>query len=61
MQQQFSSSSAMDEKTDLVVRLLEGLWLELERDPVLAASNAEQRELARIAVERSVFSQVNLA
>jgi len=58
MQQQFSSSSAMDEKTDLVVRLLEGLWLELERDPVLAASNAEQRELARIAVERSVFSQI---
>ena len=49
----------MDEKTDVVVRLVDGLWEELERDPVLAASNAEQREEARVAVERAVFSQVH--
>lgn len=58
MQGLFSSSSVMDEKTELVVSLLDRLWEELERDPILAAANAEQRAEARIAVERAVFSQV---
>jgi len=49
----------MDEKTELVVKFLDRLWDELERDPMLAAANPEQRGEARIAVERAVFSQVS--
>lgn len=56
---QFSSSTVMDEKTELVVKFLDRLWDELERDPMLAAANPEQRGEARIAVERAVFSQVS--
>ena len=55
---QFSSSNVMDEKTELVVKFLDRLWDELERDPMLAAANPEQRGEARISVERAVFSQV---
>ena len=58
MKVQFCSTSVMDEKTDLVVRFLDRLWEDLERDPILAAANTEQRAEARIAVERTVFSQV---
>ena len=41
-----------------VVSFLDWLWEELEADPLLAAANPEQRDEARIAVERAVFSQV---
>ena len=54
----FSSTSVMDEKTERVCRILDLLWEELEKDPILAAANGEQRDEARIAVERAVFSQV---
>jgi len=58
LQNQFSSSTVMDEKTELVVRFLDRLWDALERDPMLAATNTEQRGEARVAVERAVFSQI---
>jgi len=61
MKVQFCSTSVMDEKTDLVVRFLDRLWEDLERDPILAAANSEQRTEARIAVERTVFSQIYMA
>lgn len=54
----FSSTSVMDEKTERVCRILDLLWEELEKDPILAAANGEQRDEARIAVERAVFSQI---
>ena len=59
LQNQFSSSTVMDEKTELVVRFLDQLWQGLEQDPMLAAANTEQRGEARVAVERAVFSQVH--
>jgi hypothetical protein len=60
MHASFSATTVMDEKTDRVVRFLDWLWEELEKDPILAASNPEQRDEARIAVERAVFSQVKI-
>ena len=58
LQHQFSSSTVMDEKTELLIGFLERLWDELERDPSLVAANEEQRQEARITLERAVFSQV---
>ena len=49
----------MDEKTELVVQFLNRLWAALEQEPMLAATNEEQREEARRAVERAIFSQVS--
>ena len=49
----------MDEKTELVVQFLNRLWAALELEPMLAATNEEQREEARRAVERAIFSQVS--
>ena len=37
---------------------LESLMERMAADPMLAATNEEQREEARVAVERAVFSQV---
>jgi hypothetical protein len=50
--------SVMDERTDLVVSFLDSLWERLAADPMFAATNEEQREEARVAVERAIFSQV---
>jgi hypothetical protein len=59
LRSQFSSTSVMDERTELVVSFLESLMGRLAADPMLAATNEEQREEARVAVERAVFSQVS--
>ena len=58
MHASFSATNVMDEKTERVVRFLDWLWQELEKDPILAAANSQQRDEARVAVERAVFSQV---
>ena len=54
----FSSTSVMDERVELVMAFLESLMERMAADPMLAATNEEQREEARVAVERAVFSQV---
>ena len=58
LRSQFSSMSVMDERTELVVSFLENLWERLAADSMFAATNEEQREEARVAVERAIFSQV---
>ena len=55
---QFSSTSLMDERSEMLSQLMELLWSSLEQETMLAAANQEQIEQARLAVERSVFSQV---
>jgi len=50
--------SVMDERTELVVSFLDSLWERLAADSMFAATNEEQREEARVAVERAIFSQV---
>ena len=55
---QFSSTSLMDERSEMLSQLMEQLWSSLEQETMLAAANQEQIEQARLAVERSVFSQV---
>jgi len=58
LQAQFSGTNLMDEKTELVVQFLNRLWNSLEMEPMLAATNDEQRSEARKAVERAIFSQI---
>ncbi len=60
LRSQFSAMSVMDERTDLVVSFLDSLWERLAADPMFAATNEEQREEARVAVERAIFSQVQV-
>jgi len=55
---QFSATNLMDEKTELVVQFLNRLWNSLEQEPMLAATNDQQRSEARKAVERAIFSQI---
>ena len=70
---QFSCSNLMDEKTELVVSFLTRIWAALEKEPMFAATNEEQRAEARYtiqmcvscyeihfrqAVERMVFSEL---
>ena len=55
---QFSSTILMDERSEMLSQLMEQLWSSLEQETMLAAANQEQIEQARLAVERSVFSQV---
>ena len=69
----FSSTNLMDEKTELVVSFLTRIWAALEKEPMFAATNEEQRAEARYtirmcmsrdeihcrqAVERMVFSEL---
>jgi len=58
---QFSATNLMDEKTELVVQFLNRLWNSLEQEPMLAATNDQQRAEARKAVERAIFSQIYMA
>ena len=44
---QFSSTNMMDEKTELVVSFLNRIWTALEKEPMFAATNEEQRAEAR--------------
>ena len=44
---QFSGTNLMDEKTELVVQFLNRLWNSLEQEPMLAATNDQQRSEAR--------------
>ena len=44
---QFSATNLMDEKTELVVQFLNRLWNSLEQEPMLAATNDQQRSEAR--------------
>lgn len=60
MRFQFSSTSVMDERTELVVTFLDSLWERLAADPMFAATSEEQREEARVALDRYVFSQVGV-
>ena len=65
----------MDEKTDLVVQFLNRcfwqspagfssmilrMWEALEQEPMLAATSEDQRQEARKAVERAIFSEVKV-
>ena len=58
---QFRTTNVMDEKTELVVQFLTRVWAALELEPSLAAAGEEQRDEARKAVERAVFSQIYMA
>jgi len=58
---QFSSTNVMDEKTDLVVQFLNRMWEALEQEPMLAATSEDQRQEARKAVERAIFSEIYMA
>ena len=58
---QFRTTNVMDEKTELVVQFLSRVWAALELEPMLAAAGEEQRDEARKAVERAVFSQIYMA
>merc|ERR1719234_2799124 len=58
---QFSSTNVMDEKTELVVQFLNRLWEALEQEPMLAATSEDQRQEARKAVERAIFSEIYIA
>jgi len=55
---QFSATNMMDEKTELVVSFLNKMWSALEQEQMFAATNEEQKEEARKAVERMIFSQL---
>ena len=48
---QFSATNMMDEKTELVVEFLNKLWAGLEQEPMLAATNDQQRAEARCKVK----------
>ena len=48
LRSQFSSTNMMDEKTELVVQLLNRLWNGLEQEPMFAATNDQQRSEARL-------------
>jgi len=61
IQVQFSAATAMDDKTSVLVSGLERLWRGMDEEPVLAAASEEQRQEARRALERAVFSQVYMA
>jgi hypothetical protein len=58
---QFFATNLMDEKTELVVQFLNRLWNSLEQEPMLAATNDQQRSEARKAVERAIFSEIYMA
>ena len=51
---QFSSSNLMDEKTELVVSFLTRIWAALEKEPMFAATNEEQRAEARYTIYTDV-------
>jgi len=61
MKVQFSSTNVMDEKIELVVQFLNRLWEALEQEPMLAATSEDQRQEARKAVERAIFSEIYMA
>ena len=56
---QFSATNLMDEKTELVVQFLNRLWNSLEQEPMLAATNDQQRSEARLVTQVHVLVSMN--